>query len=115
MRTDGLSQLPMLLRALVALTFAFLSISHVASAQTPEQIEAFRNLPPEQQQAVLDAMRNGNGTGSTTSTRRDAPLATPSTVAPAAGTAPPSPIDMGPPRIAAGATLLLAATVPAQT
>lgn len=32
-----------------------------ASAQSPEQLEMFRNLSPEQQRAVLEAMR-GNGT-----------------------------------------------------
>jgi protein involved in polysaccharide export with SLBB domain len=102
----------MLLRALLALLFAIASVSHSASAQTPDQIEAFRNLPPDQQQAVLDAMRNGTGTTG----RRDAQLSTPSTAGPAADTAPQTPLpEMGPPRIVAGATLLLDVTVPEQT
>jgi polysaccharide export outer membrane protein len=79
------------------------SISHSASAQTPDQVEAFRNLPPDQQQAVLEAMRNGNGSTG----RRDAQLSTQPTTAPATETAPQTPVEMGPPRIAAGATLLL--------
>src|SRR5688500_1818128 len=103
MRTVGPSQLPMLLRALLALLLVIGSISHSASAQTPDQVEAFRNLPPDQQQAVLEAMRNGNGSTG----RRDAQLSTQPTTAPATETAPQTPVEMGPPRIAAGATLLL--------
>jgi polysaccharide export outer membrane protein len=103
MRTVGPSQLPMLPRALLALLLVIGSISHSASAQTPDQVEAFRNLPPDQQQAVLEAMRNGNGSTG----RRDAQLSTQPTTAPATETAPQTPVEMGPPRIAAGATLLL--------
>jgi polysaccharide export outer membrane protein len=93
----------MLPRALLALLLVISSISHSASAQTPDQVEAFRNLPPDQQQAVLEAMRNGNGSTG----RRDAQLSTQPTTAPATETAPQTPVEMGPPRIAAGATLLL--------
>jgi polysaccharide export outer membrane protein len=93
----------MLPRALLALLLVIGSISHSASAQTPDQVEAFRNLPPDQQQAVLEAMRNGNGSTG----RRDAQLSTQPTTAPATETAPQTPVEMGPPRIAAGATLLL--------
>ena len=103
MRTVGPSQLPMLLRALLAVLLVIGSISHSTSAQTPEQVETFRNLPPDQQQAVLEAMRNGNGSTG----RRDPQLSTQPTTAPATETAPQIPVETGPPRIAAGATLLL--------
>jgi hypothetical protein len=63
----------------------------------------YRNLPPDQQQAVLEAMRNGNGSTG----RRDPQLSTQPTTAPATETAPQTPVETGPPRIAAGATLLL--------
>ena len=111
MRTVRAFQLPMLLRALLALLFAIASISHPASAQTQDQIESFRKLPPDQQQAVLEAMRGQAGSAG----RRDPQLANPPTTAPAAEPPAtgqvPAP-EMGPPRIAAGATLLLDVTVP---
>src|SRR5512145_2962098 len=47
-------------RSVIAIVALFVSIlqglSAVAQAPTPEQIEAFRNLPPDQQQAILEAM-----------------------------------------------------------
>ena len=52
---------------------------------TPEQIEAFQNLTPEQQQAIIDSMSQG-GTGTTTTgrdgVRRDRDLTSPETVRP---------------------------------
>lgn len=103
MRTVGPSQLPMLVRALLALLFAIAAISQSASAQTPDQIEAFRNLPPDQQRAILETM-GGQGEAQ----RRDAQLSNPQTTAPAPGVAPVQlPPDLGPPKIGSGATLLL--------
>jgi polysaccharide biosynthesis/export protein len=101
-------QLPMLLRALVALALAIASVSHSASAQTPEQLETFRNLPPDQQRAVLEAMGGQGG-----AQRRDAQLATPQTTAPAPELVPGAvpPVELGPPRMGAGATLLLDVSV----
>ncbi len=92
-----------LLRALLAVLFAVASISHSASAQTPEQIEAFRNLPPDQQRAILDTVGEQGG-----AQRRDPQLATPQTTAPVPMNTPgqlPLP-EPGPPKIGAGATLL---------
>lgn len=73
--------------SLVRLASAFLltftvGVTLVASAQTPEQIEAFRNLPPEQQRAVLEAMA-GQG-GRADGVRRDRRLEFPPTVLPRA-------------------------------
>ena len=97
-------QLPMLLRALLALLFAIASVSHPVSAQTPEQLETFRNLPPDQQRAILDAMGGQSG-----AQRQDAQLTTPQTTVPAPAIVPGQPPlpEPGPPKIGAGATLLL--------
>lgn len=75
-----------------------------AQAPTPAQLETFRNLPPDQQQAVLEAMEGQNNGVN----RRDPQLATPQTttaIGPAAAAE--SEQEQGPPRIAAGSTLLL--------
>ena len=77
--------------------------------QTPtsEQVEAFRELTPEQQRTVLEAM--GSGTGQAGTTRSDQRLQAPSTVRP-------RPIEDerlrnltldGEPRLAAGDTLIV--------
>jgi polysaccharide biosynthesis/export protein len=47
-------------RVLVAV--ALLTVSAVAAAQTAEQLEIFRNLTPEQQQALLERMTAGEAT-----------------------------------------------------
>src|SRR5688572_19200229 len=93
--------------ALAALTIVLL---HGATAQaqtpTPAQLEAFRNLPPDQQRQVLEAVGGQSGGA----TRRDPQLTTPQTTAPANPdqSAQPLPaVPPGPPRIAAGTTLLL--------
>jgi polysaccharide biosynthesis/export protein len=52
-----------LLRALITGLVALAAGSQLASAQTPDQIEAFRNLPPDQQQAVLESMRGQGSSG----------------------------------------------------
>jgi polysaccharide biosynthesis/export protein len=57
-----------------------------AAAQTPsaDQIELFNNLPPEQQQAILESLGNGGTRGSATGRtgRVDRPLDFPQTVRP---------------------------------
>lgn len=54
----------------------------VAGAQTPtaQQMEMFRNLPPDQQQAILEALGTGSTTGTSTATEQR--LDTPQTVRP---------------------------------
>src|SRR5262245_54594027 len=98
--------------ALAALT---LGVFQPAAAQTPtptpQQLEVFRNLPPDQQKQVLDAI---GGSQDGTTSRRDQQLSTPQTTAPANPLQPgqlPQAQPVGPPRIAAGATLLLDVTV----
>jgi len=63
-----------------------LGLSPGAGAQTPsaDQIEMFRNLPPDQQQSILDSMnRGGTGTGGANgSARSDRNLEFPRTVQP---------------------------------
>jgi polysaccharide export outer membrane protein len=63
-----------------------LATTVIAQTPTAEQIEMFRNLPPEQQQAILEAMGGGTsgGTGSSTGSgvRRDRDLTMPETVQP---------------------------------
>jgi polysaccharide biosynthesis/export protein len=74
---------------------------------TPQQLEVFRNLPPDQQRAVLEAV-SGQGAAQ----RRDEQLATPQTTAPASQGQLEEPLEPpGPPRIAAGGTLLLDVTL----
>jgi len=55
-----------------------------AAAQTPsaEQIEIFQNLPPDQQQAILDSMNRGGTSGPTNRPRADRALKFPETVRP---------------------------------
>jgi protein involved in polysaccharide export with SLBB domain len=81
---------------------------------TPQQLEVFRNLSPEQQQAILDSIGGQDGAAG----RRDQQLKTPQTTAPTipgqAGTEPAAE-PPGPPRMLAGGTLLLDVTVPEQT
>lgn len=94
------------LRLTLLLIALFGASAPVATAQsqtpTPEQLETFRNLPPDQQRAVLEAVR-----GQSTPQRRDAPLATPQTTAPVS----PPPTEQaqtaGPPRTGPGSTLIL--------
>jgi polysaccharide export outer membrane protein len=74
-------------------------------APTQEQLEAFRNLPPEQQRAVLDAMASRGANGQ----RADAPLQDPAVSQPALQPAMPL-VPPGPPRFEGGATLLLEVT-----
>lgn len=94
----------------IGITAFAAALPHFALAQTSQtptaaQIETFRNLPPDQQQAIIEAMGGADGAAN----RRDPQLATPQTMSPAT----PGPGDQaqqpppGPPRIAAGATLLL--------
>lgn len=95
---------------LAALTIvAFQSASAQTQAPTPQQLEVFRNLPPDQQRAVLEAVGGQNA-----AQRRDQQLTTPQTTAPAnqaqPGQMPPTE-PLGPPRIAAGGTLLLDVTL----
>jgi polysaccharide biosynthesis/export protein len=94
------------LRAIFVLLFAVMAGAQLASAQTPEQIETFRNLPPDQQRAILESM-TGQGTEAQ---RRDAQLASPQTTVVTPGTTatqlPPQP-EPGPPKIGAGSTLLI--------
>lgn len=61
------------------------AVAHVpAMAQTPspEQIEIFQNLPPEQQQSILDSMNRSGTAGPTDRPRTDRQLKFPETVRP---------------------------------
>jgi protein involved in polysaccharide export with SLBB domain len=71
---------------------------------TPQQLEMFRGMSPEQQRAVLEAA-NGNGSA----TRTDAPLVNPPTTVGIglAGQQQLAPVDRGPPRISRQATVVL--------
>jgi polysaccharide export outer membrane protein len=63
-----------------------LSVTAIAQTPTAEQMEMFRNLPPDQQQAILEAMGGGTSDGPTGSSssgvRSDRDLTMPSTVQP---------------------------------
>lgn len=93
--------------ALAALTIVAFQAGAQTQTPTPQQLEAFRNLPPDQQRAVLEAMGGQSG-----AQRRDQQLTAPQTTAPADQSQPVKPLEPpGPPRIAAGGTLLLDVTV----
>ncbi|MDH4255929.1 MAG: SLBB domain-containing protein, partial [Gammaproteobacteria bacterium] len=81
----------------------------LALGQTPSasQIEVFRNLPPDQQQAIIDASGGGARSGVTTT---DVPMKMPSTATPRTDAGTRERDRMAPdgePRLAAGDTLIL--------
>jgi protein involved in polysaccharide export with SLBB domain len=93
--------------ARVVLVFVLLAVAAIfpqlAPAQanpTPAQLETFKNLPPEQQKAVLEAMSGSGADGA----RRDPQLSTTATSVPVQA---PAPAVDEPPRVAGGSTLLL--------
>jgi protein involved in polysaccharide export with SLBB domain len=68
-------------RLATALALLFLSVTTPALAQSPEQLEAFQNMSPDQQRAVLDAMGGQGTTGrGRTGVRTDRELEFPQTV-----------------------------------
>lgn len=77
-------------------------------AQTPTsaQLETFRNLPPDQQQALLEAMSDQNGG----TVRRDPQLTTSEPLMRPREREQQA-VDLGPPRIGAGSTLILDVTL----
>jgi protein involved in polysaccharide export with SLBB domain len=69
----------------LALLVTSLMLIPVASGQTPtpDQMEVFRNLPPDQQQAILESMGTSQGTSTIQDgVRRDADVTAPETVQP---------------------------------
>lgn len=112
MRFVGGDHVRVLARVTLLALSAFLTAAWLPSAfaqstqQAPSaaEIETFRKLPPDQQQAVLEAMGGRNqGTG-----RQDGSLLMPQTTTAVVDEAVQ---DIGPPRIAAGATILLEVTL----
>jgi polysaccharide biosynthesis/export protein len=97
---------------LLAGTYSHTAIAQTArppstSTPTPEQIEAFRDLSPEQQRAVLDAASRSNSPGGQPVT--DDPLQDPSVTTP--GTLLQPALPPGPPRIAGDGTIVIKVTV----
>lgn len=78
-RFDFSSAVARLASGLLLIVSIGLALASSAFAQSPEQLEAFRNLPPEQQRAVLEAMGE-RGVTSGDSVRRDRELQFPQTV-----------------------------------
>lgn len=70
--------------AAVCLGFAGLGLDRaIAQVPSAEQLEMFQNLPPDQQQAILESLNRGGTTGGVTSRpRTDRPLKFPETVQP---------------------------------
>src|SRR6266853_5412568 len=103
--------------ALAFLFFTFLSVFHAQaqapSTLTPEQLQVFQNLPPDQQKAILDAMSKSSTAGPTDDSsktggeavseggRRQAPKAATS--------------ETGPPRMGPQSTVLLTVNVTGAT
>lgn len=101
-------------RAFIAFVCLQASVS-VALAQnatpTQQQLETFKNLPPDQQQAVLKAL-SGSSTNGTSA--KQEPLSMPSTMTPVGNeklSTPQIPTQPLPPRIDATATLILGVEV----
>jgi protein involved in polysaccharide export with SLBB domain len=81
-----------------------------AQSSTPGQVESIRDLSPEQQRAVIEAMGAGNGANARSGvTRSDRPLETPVTVVPRlrVGGVERELTPEGEPRLAAGDTLII--------
>src|SRR5437879_4977666 len=105
--------------ALAFLFFTFLSVfqaqAQTPSTLTPEQLRIFQSLPPEQQQAILDAMSKSSsstsgapqqteksrGEGSANSQRQEIPGEAPRR------TRGPTEVPEGPPRIGPQSTILI--------
>jgi protein involved in polysaccharide export with SLBB domain len=80
---------------------AFFAFSATAQTPTQQQLDIYKNLPADQQKAILDTMgRGGNGGGAA-----DRPIAFPETVRPRNVTD--TPAAQTDPRLKAGDTLLL--------
>src|SRR5262245_38910974 len=103
-----------LLRASIVGLVAFAAGVQLASAQTPsqEQIDAFQNLTPEQQRAVLEAMQNGGSATPETVDRPTQPTDQQGgrTPAPVGRDGRPLPQIKEPPRAKPGATVVLTVT-----
>src|SRR5437016_3425624 len=88
---------------LLFLFFAFLSVFHAdaqtPSSLTPEQLRVFQSLPPEQQQAILDAMSKSSAASPTdelSKTSGEAPEGERREPPKGGPLAPPGPPRMGP-------------------
>jgi len=64
--------------AAIALTCLMAGAAAIAQSPSQQQVEAFRNLPPDQQQAILQSMGGGTQNG----VRRDRDVTSPETVRP---------------------------------
>jgi polysaccharide biosynthesis/export protein len=107
---EGFGNRPLLGALLaVVMLLAGLGSAQQVAAQSPsaDQMETFRNLTPEQQRALLEAM--GSGSGEFRGSRSDQRLETPSTVSPrSVGEARERSLSPdGEPRLAAGDTLIV--------
>jgi polysaccharide export outer membrane protein len=99
-------------RRAVPLALWLLTSAVAALAQSPSagQIEVFKNLTPEQQQAILESMGGGTQTGQTGVTRSDKRVEMPATVAPRLDEEQGQRSRLAPdgePRLAAGDTIIL--------
>ncbi|MGC3982216.1 MAG: SLBB domain-containing protein [Steroidobacteraceae bacterium] len=94
---------------------ASLSLSQAVLAQTTptaQQLETFRSLPADQQQAILNSLSNSNGAGTGVN---QAPLSNPVTTttdnSSSAAAASKLATDLGPPKITGASTLILSVEV----
>lgn len=93
-----------LVRAVFTLMLlAGIGLCSISSAQTPEQLEIFQSLPPDQQRAILETL-GGRPSGSQS---RGQPLEFPETVRPRLPHEPEERLQLGPPRLDAHDTVLL--------
>ena len=97
----------LLARGALASVLTLWSVLALGQSPSASQIEVFRNLPADQQQAIIEAAGGGSRSGVTTT---DAPIKMPSTMAPRAVADERESDRMAPdgePRLAAGDTLIL--------
>src|SRR5262245_14818029 len=104
MRTVWVARAGVLGRVALLLTALGWTLPQPAAAQTPQapspqQLEMLRNLPPDQQQQLLESMGGATGTAG----RRDQQLATP----PTSVRRPEKPEELGPPRIGPQSTVVV--------
>ncbi len=108
-RGHGLGRTAQSLLVWAAVLFGSVGAVAQTSSPTAGQVETFRNLSPEQQQAVIEAMGAGGGNAGSGVTRTDPSLASPLTVTPkltVGGIERELTVD-GQPRLAAGDTLII--------
>jgi len=81
-RTTFSSPLPRLVAVIACAVFGLGLAAAQGQTPTPEQIQIFRNLPPDQQQAIMESLNRGGSTSGSRGGTADRRLEFPQTVQP---------------------------------